>query len=483
MAAFGTSGLRGLVSDLTDQVVFVHVRAFLRYLRDIGEYCNGNSVILGGDLRPSTPRILAASWAAVLAEGGVPQFAGFLPSPALAFAGLTAGVPALMVTGSHIPFDRNGIKFNRPHGELMKADEAGILAQDMQVAPGMFTEAGALLQAPDLPEPDARYLRIYQQRYLDFFGRDCLAGLRLGVYQHSGVARDLLVDLLRALGAEVLPLGRSAEFVSLDTEALRPEDTMLARQAVAEHQLDALLTTDGDADRPMIADAGGRWWRGDVLGVLTAHVLGAHSVVTPISSNSVLERSQLFARIRRTRIGSPYVIAAMQAALAAGEAPVVGYEANGGFLLGSPLQRHGHSLHPLPTRDAILPMLTVLTAAKQRGVPLAALLDGLPSRFTASDRLQNFPGTLSQQYLEAFNGSDVARNLTAFNRSLGEVAGPANSMDHSDGLRVTLENGSIIHLRPSGNAPELRCYTEADSSEEAERMLRAALQIMQGWRV
>ena len=483
MAAFGTSGLRGLVSDLTDQVVYVHVRAFLRYLREIGEYHQGNQVILGGDLRPSTPCILAASWAAVLAEGGMPQFAGYLPSPALAYAGLSAGVPALMVTGSHIPFDRNGIKFNRPHGELMKADEAGILAQDMQVAPGLFTEAGSLLQAPHLPEADARYLLAYQQRYRDFFCKDSLAGLRLGVYQHSGVARDLLVDLLKDLGAEVLPLGRSADFVALDTEALRPEDTLLARQAVLEHQLDALLTTDGDADRPMIADASGRWWRGDVLGVLTAQALGAHSVVTPVSSNSALERAQLFARIRRTRIGSPYVIAAMQEALAAGEAPVVGYEANGGFLLGSPLQRHGHTLQPLPTRDAILPMLTVLTAAKERGVALATLLESLPPRFTASDRLQNFPGTLSQQHLDTFNGDDENRNRSAFNQSFGAVAGPARSMDRTDGLRVTLQNGSIIHLRPSGNAPELRCYTEADSAEESERMLRAALQIMQDWRV
>jgi Phosphomannomutase len=100
MAAFGTSGLRGLVSDLTDQLVFTHVRAFVRYLRDIGEYQNGEKVILGGDLRPSTPRILAASWAAVLAEEGKPQFAGYLPSPALAFAGISAGVPSLMVTAA-----------------------------------------------------------------------------------------------------------------------------------------------------------------------------------------------------------------------------------------------------------------------------------------------------------------------------------------------------------------------------------------------
>ncbi len=482
MTAFGTSGLRGLVADLTDQVVYAHTRAFLRYLAEIGEFHAGDAVILGGDLRPSTPRMLAAAWAAVLAEDGQPEFAGYLPSPALAFAGLTARVPSLMVTGSHIPFDRNGIKFNRPHGELMKADEAGILRQDMTVDAALFDDAGALRKPPVLPDPAPHWLALYQQRYRDFFGADSLAGWRLGVYQHSGVARDLLVTLLESLGAEVLPLGRSADFVALDTEALRPEDTVLAQRAVAEHHLDALLTTDGDADRPMIADHEGRWWRGDVLGILTAHALGAHTVATPVSSNTALELSGFFPEIRRTRIGSPYVIAAMQGALQEGQMPVCGYEANGGFLLGSPLTRDGRTLAPLPTRDAILPMLTVLTAAKERGTPLAALLADLPPRFTASDRLQNFPTALSQRYLDAFRGKDKVANLAAFNAAFGEIAGDAQHMDLTDGIRVTLAQGGVIHLRPSGNAPELRCYTEADSPEQAEAMLRKALQIMNGWR-
>ncbi|MBU2824791.1 phosphomannomutase, partial [Acidithiobacillus ferrooxidans] len=54
MVAFGTSGLRGLVADLSDKVVYVHTQAFLRYLAEIGEFHAGDAVILGGDLRPST---------------------------------------------------------------------------------------------------------------------------------------------------------------------------------------------------------------------------------------------------------------------------------------------------------------------------------------------------------------------------------------------------------------------------------------------
>jgi phosphomannomutase len=99
------------------------------------------------------------------------------------------------------------------------------------------------------------------------------------------------------------------------------------------------VTTDGDADSPLIADEQGRWLRGDVLGILCARELGARSVVTPVSSNTALETSGLFPHVLRTRIGSPHVIAAM----AACDFPVVGYEANGGFLLGSDVAVGGNS--------------------------------------------------------------------------------------------------------------------------------------------
>ena len=114
---------------------------------------------------------------------------------------------------------------------------------------------------------------------------------------------------------------------------------------------------------------------------------------------------------------------------------------------------------------------------------LAALLADLPPRHTASDRLQNFPTALSQHYLDAFRGKDKVANLAAFNAAFGEVAGDAQHMDLTDGIRATLAQGGIIHLRPSGNAPELRCYTEADTTEQAETMLCAALRIMNDWRV
>ena len=50
------------------------------------------------------------------------------------------------------------------------------------------------------------------------------------------------------------------------------------------------------------------------------------------------------------------------------------------------------------------------------------------------------------------------------------------SIDQTDGLRVTFENGDIVHLRPSGNAPELRCYAESNRAELAQALCDACLE-------
>ena len=114
--AFGTSGARGLVTAMTDEVCFAYTQAFLQHLASIGQFAPGAHVAIAGDLRPSSPRIMAACAAAIGHMGGVVDHCGSVPSPAVAGYGFARGIPSLMVTGSHIPDDRNGIKFNRTDG-------------------------------------------------------------------------------------------------------------------------------------------------------------------------------------------------------------------------------------------------------------------------------------------------------------------------------------------------------------------------------
>jgi phosphomannomutase len=461
--AFGTSGARGLVSAMTDRVCYGYTVGFLKHMADAGEFAPGGDVALAGDLRPSTPRILAACARAVRDMGGVPVFCGYVPTPALALYAFGRGVPSLMVTGSHIPADRNGIKFYRRQGEVLKADEAGMSAQLVDLDRGQF-DAHGMLATPEVLPPVTDAVTAYVQRYVDHFGAGALTGKRIGVYQHSAVGRDILATILRELGAQIECLGRSEVFVPVDTEAIRPEDVVLARDWAAQFGFDAIVSTDGDSDRPLIADETGTWLRGDVLGILCAAGVQATSVVTPVSSNSAVEASGWFAKVVRTRIGSPYVISAMQDELAAGSACVVGYEANGGFLLGSAIPGKTGMTVALPTRDAVLPMLMVL-AAHAPGV--SAQLAGLPQRYTFSDRIVPFPPEAGAQLFGQLTAGDDAARVALQTRLFGGFAGAALAVDLTDGVRARFADGGVIHLRGSGNAPELRCYTEASSEAGA----------------
>ena len=467
---FGTSGVRALVADLTAPVVATYVRVFIQHLRQTGQLsATMRQCVIGWDLRPSSPAIAAAVCAGLQQEGLQADWAGCLPTPALALRALETGCPGIMVTGSHIPFDRNGIKFYTAQGEILKADELAmqaisvdaLLPQDGQLP--KLAECLAQVHAQTFNSPA---LTAYVTRYTDLMPAQALQGLRIGVYQHSAVGRDMLAQLLSHLGAQVITLGRSDQFVPIDTEAVSAADETMAAAWCAQHQLHAVVSTDGDGDRPWVCDEQGRFMRGDLLGTLTALWLGVQTVVTPVSSNTALEKSGRFGHTQRTRIGSPYVIEAMQTLQAQGHNSVAGFEANGGFLL----QTAQKGLQPLPTRDSTLPILAVLAMAQHKQQPLSALPGLLPARYTQADRIQNLPTARSQQLI-----GELAQDKSALQTFVQFTGSQPTHIDLTDGLRITLADDSIIHLRPSGNAPELRCYTEAAAPAQAQQLLTRSL--------
>ncbi len=470
---FGTSGARGLVSAMTDQVCYAYTRAFLQYVETA--FSGKRSVAIGGDLRPSTARILDACARAAADAGWQCVHCGFVPSPALALYGMEQGMPTVMVTGSHIPDDRNGIKFNLATGEIGKKDEQGIKAQSVEIPEGLFRADGMLsVPAAALPMVDDA-ARTYVRRYIAFFGPKALEGLRIGLYQHSSVGRDLAYEVLSGLGATVTALARSEKFIPVDTEAIREEDHTLAASWCAQGAFDGLVSMDGDADRPLLSDEKGAWLRGDVLGILVASTLRIQAIAIPVSCNTAAEKCERFAAVRRTRIGSPYVIAGMEE-LSKNYGLVAGYEANGGFLLQSSLEEEGRSLSALPTRDALLPVIAVLRESKRRQLKVSEIGNELPARYTASDRLKEFPTAQGLSRVQEMRAQGAAA------RAFGHLCGDLVNADETDGLRMEFSNGEIVHRRPSGNAPELRCYTECSSAERAQELNRLCIAAMEAWR-
>lgn len=478
---FGTSGARGLADAMTDQVCYSYTLGFLQYLRGCGSLASPARVAVAGDLRPSSDRIALAVCRAIEDYGGTPVYCGKIPSPAVALYGLEQGVPAITITGSHIPDDRNGIKFNKPTGEILKQDEVGISSQTIQVDDQLFTAEGDFRGARrSLPNVEPAARQSYLRRYLDTFEGTTLKGLRVAVYEHSAVGREVIREVLQGLGAEVTSLGRSERFIPVDTEAIRPEDARLAREWAQKREFDSIVSADGDSDRPLVSDESGEWIRGDLLGILTARFLAADSVSTPISSNTAVEKSHWFPEVRRTRIGSPFVIESMLAAAASGRKRVVGYEANGGFLIQSEMPLGGRTLRPLPTRDAMIVILAALMLSRAEGRTLSRLVESLPARYTASDRLKEFPIEKSREILAGFTRPTEEESRAALDAAWGPLAGSrVREIDRTDGVRVQFDNDEILHFRPSGNAPEFRCYSEAASPQRAEALCRDALAQLQ----
>jgi phosphomannomutase len=207
--------------------------------------------------------------------------------------------------------------------------------------------------------------------------------------------------------------------------------------------------------------------RGDTIGILSAAFLQADCVVTPVSTNTALEKAKVARKVVRTRIGSPFVIEGM--VQAAEDPVVVGFEANGGLLLGSNIIRRGAGISKLPTRDSVLPILCCLALACERNQSLSDLVALLPARYTDSDLLRDFPVERKAEIYKAALEGD------AFKKTFVTKHGAITEQDETDGLRLTFADGQIVHFRPSGNAPEFRCYAEAESPAAAKALVAEGL--------
>jgi phosphomannomutase len=133
---------------------------------------------------------------------------------------------------------------------------------------------------------------------------------------------------------------------------------------------------------------------GDILGVITPQFFGANEVVTPVPPNTLVRSMGEF-DVTRLEIGSPHAITGIEAAP---KTRTLSNEPNGGVLLGFDATRHGRRFSALATRDSGLPILSVLSAA--RDSLAVALIAAVPSRRTAKDRLQDVPREASNALVQ-----------------------------------------------------------------------------------
>lgn len=557
---FGTSGIRGKDEELNDIQVYIATKAFLNSMLNSG-LRNTKRVALAGDFRPSTPRILKSIGFAIIETGLFIDYLGKIPTPTLAYYGFSNKILSIMVTGSHNPYGENGVKFNKQEDELLKEDEKRILEelnnirlieQSKTLNESLFDEKGYFKPYESLNEDNKNKMdfvsialsnsnKIAQQIFIERYKRafeNKLSGIKLVFYQHTAVGRDLIPKIFESLGAEVIVVEKNDEknnFVALDTEDLDDKIIIKMKDHAIKNDCEIAITTDGDSDRPamvVVDKKTGKYEfiRGDKLNVLGLLNLKPDFVSCPISANKkvieVLRKKGI--EVKHTKIGSPYVIKAMKDKLEGDkEIEAYGFEVNGGGLLGNTKR---YELDPLPTRDAILPIILVLINSIENNMKVSETLKNI---FKGEHKSHSHAGVIENLNIHKFTrgcerytskiGKKMVNRLMLNEKVLeidysqegikiidldqnrmfgGEIIDKAieikrtlltyiqrieglekkdiKKVNSLDGIRIILENDEVIHLRPSGNSNQFRIYSEAETKERAEKIIKESIKSEEG---
>jgi phosphoglucosamine mutase len=423
---FGTDGVRGPADELTDDLVAALGRAAAQVL-------GGDRFVIGRDTRESGPRIEQALARGIAAEGVDVELLGVVPTPTVAFVSAADGVPAAMISASHNPYGDNGIKLFASGGRKLsdEVEERLETELDRHLEPEEpeHEHAGA---AGQVRLGDAELPR-YAEAVADSVEGRRLDGLSLVVDAAHGAASEVAPQLLRELGATVVVLHAEPDGRNINegSGSTHPEDL---QAAVVEHQADAGLAFDGDADRVLAVDGAGRLVDGDHLIAICAldrHARGSlerDTVVVTVMTNLGFRQSMADHAIAvvETQVGDRYVLEALE---------------EGGFSLGG--EQSGHIIFRdlATTGDGLLTAVQLLDVMVRSGRPLADL---------AADAMTQLP--------------QVLRNVRVDDRDAALQRLEAATAEAEAELG---EEGRVL-VRPSGTEPVIRVMVEAPTAEQAE---------------
>ena len=245
---FKAYDIRGLVdSELTPDFAFQTGMAFARFLEQEREPA---TVVIGEDMRPSSPLLAEAFAAGVISNGMDVIRIGLASTDLLYFAAGKLNCPGAMFTASHNPAEYNGIKLclsgARPVGK-----ESGLLAIEQMVANGM-----PLTQRPVGKEHQRNLLHDYAEYLLSLVDLSQMRHLKIVIDAGNGMAGYTVPAVFEKLDVEVIPLYFELDGTFPNHEANPIDSANLKdlQKAVKKHGADLGLAFDGDADRCFLVD-------------------------------------------------------------------------------------------------------------------------------------------------------------------------------------------------------------------------------------
>ncbi|MDB5314366.1 MAG: phosphoglucosamine mutase [Rhodospirillales bacterium] len=360
---FGTDGIRGTANRAP-----MDAATALRLGQAAGQFFNRGShrhrVVIGKDTRLSGYMLEPALTAGFIGAGMDVVLVGPLPTPAIAL--LTRSLRAdlgVMISASHNPYEDNGIKLFGPDGlklsDRQETEIEALMGGDLTAALAAPSRLGRASRLEDAP---GRYIEAAKA---SFPKRLSLDRLRIVVDCAHGAAYKVAPTVLWELGAEVVPLGVNPDGMNINKGCGSTAPDILA-EVVRERRADLGIALDGDADRLVLVDEGGRVVDGDQILALIARSWAAQgrliggAVVATVMSNMGLARF-LKARnldLLRTNVGDRYVAERMREA---------------GCNLGG--EQSGHVLMPdfATTGDGLVAALQVLAVLVEEGRPASEI--------------------------------------------------------------------------------------------------------------
>ncbi|WP_373539496.1 phosphomannomutase/phosphoglucomutase [Chamaesiphon sp.] len=280
--------------NLTPEIAKILGQAFVTWLsRQANKPHTELIVAVGRDSRLSGPAIMQATLDGITAVGSQAYNFGLASTPAMFMSTITAGFEcdgAIMLTASHLPFNRNGLKFFTPRGGLEKQDIADILKLAVTNKFEIAAVTGRIT--------DRDFMSVYAQQFVEQirasvnhptnFDRP-LAGLKIIVDAGNGAGGFYADRVLQPLGADTT----GSQFLEPDgtfpNHVPNPEDpTAMAAicQAVIAHQADFGIIFDTDVDRSAAVDSSGKELnRNRLIGLISAIVLQEHPQSTIVTDS------------------------------------------------------------------------------------------------------------------------------------------------------------------------------------------------------
>ncbi|OGM16512.1 hypothetical protein A2V55_02425 [Candidatus Woesebacteria bacterium RBG_19FT_COMBO_37_29] len=433
MKLFGTSGIRGSADDLfTNQFCFDIGRTYSLFLKSHNEM---GAIAIGMDPRGSSPRIKEAIISGLVFAGREVFDEGATPIPAVNYIlkvdNMFSG--SLMVSGSHIKADLNGIKFFAFKEEILKVNEKEIEQ--------IYAANKDKIKYTSLNKNITNENRANEsyQEYLFSLAQKPLPAWKVVVDAGNGAQSDTMPQVLKRLGLEVIEMNCSiqGEFYARDTEIESDYSNLIAK--VKDVKADFGVGYDADGDRVVFIDEKGSFITGDYTGTLIAREVEGDTIVTPINASQVIDK--IGKKVERTKVGSPYVVEKMKEKKAS-----FGFEANGGGIFAEMLSRDGgHST---------IEILNILAKSNKR---LSEVVAELPKYYIYRDKVAykwELKDKIINEAKENFKGEKI---------------------DETDGLKIWLNDNTWILFRSSLNAPEFRVFVESKSKEKAQNLIKEGL--------